>query len=71
MEAANFTRVVSDLSKKAMGNIFLEKSEKNDIIINKLLNNKKIDLKALSPILEDGELVEELGNILGGDNPVL
>jgi hypothetical protein len=36
-----------------------------------LLNNKKIDLKALSPILEDGELVEELGNILGGDNPVL
>jgi hypothetical protein len=45
--------VANDLSKKAVGHLFSEKSEKNNTIISKLLNNKKIDLKNLSVIFED------------------
>lgn len=47
----NFTRVANDLSLKAIENIFANKSKNSDIIASKLLNNKKINLKNLAPIL--------------------
>lgn len=71
LEAAHFTRVANDLSKKAIDNLFRQKSETNNIIISKLLNNKKIDLKNLSPILEDPELLQELAKALSSGNKAL
>lgn len=47
----NFTRVANDLSIKAIENLFKNKSDNADIITEKILNNKKINLKDLSPIL--------------------
>lgn len=66
-----FTKVANDLSTKAIENLFRNKSEKSDLITQKILNNKKINLKGLTPILEDEELLEELANALGKDDPNL
>ena len=60
-----FTKVTNDLSITALKNIFENKSKNNDIITDKILNNKKINLKNIVPILEDEELVEELAHALG------
>lgn len=49
----DFTRVANDLSIKAIENLFLNKSKNSGIITSKILNNKKINLKNLAPILED------------------
>jgi len=40
-------------------------------VINKILNNKKLNLKSLSTIFEDEELIYELGKKLSGDDPIL
>lgn len=53
LDPENFTKVANDLSIKAIENLFKNKSENSDIITSKLLNNKKLNLKNLSPILED------------------
>lgn len=47
----NFTRVANDLSIKAIQNLFKNKTKNSDIITDKILNNKKINLKNLVPIL--------------------
>ncbi len=67
----NFTRVANDLSIKAIQNLFMNKSKNSDIITSKILNNKKINLKNLTPILEDEELLQQLAEALGSDDPNL
>jgi hypothetical protein len=71
LETENFNRVATDLSRKVIEQLFGTKSATNDIIISKLLNNKKIDLKNLSAILEDPELLEELAKALSSGNEAL
>lgn len=46
-----FVRVANDLPKDLIEKFFGEKSAANDLIIEKLLNNKKLDLKKISSIL--------------------
>ena len=58
LEADSFNRVASELPKKVLEQLFGSKSHTNDVIISKLLNNKKVDLKNLSTILEDPELLD-------------
>ena len=50
--------MASELPKKVLEQLFGSKSHTNDVIISKLLNNKKVDLKNLSTILEDPELLD-------------
>ena len=61
----NFTRVANELSAKGIENLFQKRSETNDIITKKILNNKKIPLKGLAPILEDEEILEDLAHAFG------
>ena len=49
-------RVISDLPPDVINQLFGEKSETNDIIINSILKNKKIDLKDIAPLLADPEI---------------
>lgn len=65
LKTENFTKVANELSVDALKNIFENKSKNSDIITEKLLNNKKINLKNIVPILEDEELIEDLANALG------
>ena len=51
LDPENFTKVANDLSIQAIHNLFQNKSEHSDIITKKILNNKKLNLKNLSPIL--------------------
>ena len=71
LDPDNFTRVANDLSIAAIQNLFQNKSPHSDILTQKLLNNKKINLKNLSPILEDEELLQELAEALGDGDPNL
>ena len=48
---------MSDLPPSVIKQLFGNKSEANDIIIDKVLKNKKIDLKNLAGILSDPALV--------------
>jgi hypothetical protein len=52
--------VVSDLPPHVIQQLFGNKSEANDVIIDKILKNKKIDLKNLTGILSDPALLEQL-----------
>lgn len=63
--------MANDLSIKAIENLFANKTKNNDIIAEKILNNKKINLKNLTPILEDEELLQELAEALGSGDPHL
>lgn len=58
LDPENFTKVANDLSMKAIQNIFKNKNKNSDIITDKILNNKKINLKNLTPILEDEQLLQ-------------
>ena len=49
----SFTKVANDLSITALKNIFENKTKESDVITSKILNNKKIKLKNIVPILED------------------
>ena len=51
--------------------MFGNKSEANDVIIDKVLKNKKIDLKNLTGILSDPALVEQLSLALSHEDPMV
>lgn len=52
LDEKQFTRVATDLPKSVLEKLFGEKKiEGGDELVKKLLNNSKIDLKNLAPIL--------------------
>jgi Mg/Co/Ni transporter MgtE len=51
-----FVRVANELPKEIIEQLFGQSSEANDIIIEKLLNNPKVDLGKLASLLADPQI---------------
>ena len=58
------------MSEKSTENIFDKKSYKNNVLIKKIINNKKIKLAQLNPIQQMPEIIEEFAELLGGNEKV-
>lgn len=63
-----FLKVTNQLPKKLIEELFGKKNERNDVIIEKLLNNKKIDLKSMIPLIEDPEMLNLIAEALMNGN---
>lgn len=51
LEPSSFLRVAKELPKEVVQRLFGSRSATNDVVIQKILNNKKINLKSMSTIL--------------------